>query len=75
MKIVEVSQSDALKRVKVTIWDTGNVFCILYFVLFNIINGELLPAAGEERYQTLHSSFYRAAQGIILRKNLSVNHI
>ena len=74
MKIVEVSQSDALKRVKVTIWDTGNVLCILYFILFNIINGELL-SAGEERYRTLHSSFYRAAQGIILRKNLSVNNI
>ena len=46
------------KRVKVTIWDTG-----LQIRLGSCPNNYL---AGQERFRTLTSSYYRGAQGIIL---------
>jgi hypothetical protein len=49
------------KRVKVTIWDTG----ILRFLLDDNLTPSL-SLAGQERFRTLTSSYYRGAQGIIL---------
>ena len=65
VKVMDVGGPDGRpKRVKVTIWDTGIIsfdFCIYIIqpVLIFII-------AGQERFRTLTSSYYRGAQGIIL---------
>ena len=66
------------KRVKVTIWDTGLFhkliifyfysifhFHFLLFYLFHFISYQFI-LAGQERFRTLTSSYYRGAQGIIL---------
>ncbi|RRT50387.1 hypothetical protein B296_00032204 [Ensete ventricosum] len=49
------------KKLKLAIWDTGD-FC-------PIMNGNAIAtsvAAGQERFRTLTSSYYRGAQGIIM---------
>jgi hypothetical protein len=68
------------KRVKVTIWDTGKKlfsnmliykpvqhFFTLRFVLRLV---RAVIKAGQERFRTLTSSYYRGAQGIILGEHL-----
>lgn len=60
------------KQLKLTIWDTGlSTYFSLYFS--KIITACLIDwliyasiAAGQERYRTLTSSYYRDAHGIIL---------
>jgi GTPase SAR1 family protein len=58
-KVIEANGSDGrLKRVKITIWDTGLLTIQIY-----------VPdpsSAGQERFRTLTSSYYRGAQGVIL---------
>jgi Ras-related protein Rab-18 len=70
VKVMEVASPDGkMKRVKVTIWDTGNDFhdSIERTSMLLLICGLPLPStAGQERFRTLTSSYYRGAQGIIL---------
>jgi hypothetical protein len=49
------------KRIKLTIWDTG-----LNMVFRLQCKRWFCCAAGQERFRTLTSSYYRGAQGIIL---------
>ena len=60
------------KKVKVTIWDTGNIISVLIFVIYSEICKPICRLitllAGQERFRTLTSSYYRGAQGIILGK-------
>ena len=48
------------KAVKATIWDTG-----MYLNLINIW------IAGQERYRTITSNYYRGSHGIVFGKNLN----
>lgn len=63
------------KRLKLAIWDTGkNFFTLKIFGLpvlveLNKILHALdypISAAGQERFRTLTSSYYRGAQGMIM---------
>ncbi|AQK65210.1 Ras-related protein RABC2a [Zea mays] len=64
------------KKLKLTIWDTG--LCVLFvYVSFRVVSLKSLwlscsllrrvcHRAGQERFRTITSSYYRGAQGIIL---------
>jgi GTPase SAR1 family protein len=67
------------KRIKMTIWDTGEYapfWCLALLLgacrkLTNVgacrvLRHPVLRTAGQERFRTLTSSYYRGAQGIIL---------
>lgn len=66
VKVMDAAGSDGKsKRVKVTIWDTGNIYFTIFFcIIFSL--KFLFLKAGQERFRTLTSSYYRGAQGIIL---------
>jgi hypothetical protein len=61
------------KRINLTIWDTGNAG----FPLANNTRTGLIPVvssqtAGQEKFRSLTSSYYRGTQGIILGTQLSL---
>ena len=65
VKVMDAAGPDGRsKRVKVTIWDTGSEN-INHFSYCKIQSNVFLEA-GQERFRTLTSSYYRGAQGIIL---------